>query len=161
MGSRVQKIAFLIFALMFVAIMAILNTSILTLGTSANGQLTSIVTSDDAALNIYDNQKVYGSTAASCAKDPSAVAETVENVYVITAADTTGQKYTSESGESYPISSLSDDEKTAKTINSTAKFNSYLCINSNGVITGVLFVQDGASTANASSLVTETTIQGL
>ena len=49
MGSRVQKIAFLIFALMFVAIMAVLNTSILTLGTSSNEQLTSVVASDDSA----------------------------------------------------------------------------------------------------------------
>jgi hypothetical protein len=64
MGSRLQKIAFIVFALLFVAVIAIMNSSILTMATSANGQLTSIVSSDDASLNIYDQQKVFGSTSS-------------------------------------------------------------------------------------------------
>lgn len=156
MGSRVQKIAFLIFALMFVAIMAILNTSILTLGTSANGQLTSIVTSDDAALNIYDQQRVYGTTAVNCAKDPTAVSETIEKVFVVTSADLAGETY--DSTTKYVASTAGAD----KTINSTAKFNSYLCINSNGVVTGILFVQDGAIPSDIDGLVgSNMTVQGL
>lgn len=142
MGERVQKIAFLIFALAFVAIMAVLNTSILTLGTSANGQLTATVSSNDSALAIYDQGDVYGSTVINCAKDPSKVCSTDMRVFVVTNASAQDsakvKEYGTVANEKYmPDGGIND-------INSTAKFNSYLCYNANNVCTGILFVQDGA-----------------
>jgi hypothetical protein len=136
--------------------MAIMNSSILTMATSANGQLTSIVSSDDASLNIYDQQKVFGSTVAKAAKAPADVADTVENVYVITMANEEGVKYTSSDAYS---STTADSENV---INTTAKFTAYQCINSNNVITGILFVQEGASSDGYSTLVTpEVSVPGL
>lgn len=142
MGSRVQKIAFLIFALMFVAIMAILNTSILTLGSSANSQLTATVTSDDSSLSIYDQNSVYGSSVINCAKDPTAVGSTIEKVFVATNASAvstpTAATYTD--AHKYDATVTGDN-----LVNNTAKFDSYLCYNTNNICTGVLFIQQGAS----------------
>ena len=39
MGSRIQHIAFIVFALLFVAIIAVINTGILNMGTNANKTL--------------------------------------------------------------------------------------------------------------------------
>lgn len=147
MGSRVQKIAFLIFALMFVAIMAIMNTSILTMGTSANSQLTTIVTSDDSSLGLYDQGTVYGTSVVTCAKDPSKVASTDMTIFVVTKANATGTVYSTSEGV-YP---KTDDPGEA--INKNAKFDSYLCNNENDVTTGILFVQEGADKTEAATLV--------
>lgn len=155
MGSRVQKIAFLIFALMFVAIMAILNTSILTLGTSANGQLTTTVSSDDSALSIYDNNSVYGSSVINCAKDPTSVGDTILNVFVFTNSSAGDKQY--KDGSVYANPASTADEF----INRTAKFDSYLCYNNNGVCTGVCFIQQGRSgvtTSSVSALDSDTTV---
>ena len=142
MGSRVQKIAFLIFALMFVAIMAILNTSILTLGSSANSQLTATVTSDDSSLSIYDQNSVYGSSVINCAKDPTAVGSTIQQVFVVTNASSA----TTPKGATYDGTNKYDSTVDATNlVNNTAKFDSYLCYNTNNICTGVLFVQQGAS----------------
>lgn len=149
MGSRVQKIAFLIFALMFVAIMAILNTSILTLGSSANSQLTATVTSNDSSLSIYDQNSVYGSSVISCAKKPSEVGSTIQTVIVFTKDDNAGYAYTDTN--SYKADKHGSSYGTAEgLVNNTAKFDSYLCYNANNICTGVLFIQQGM-TVNATA----------
>lgn len=156
MGSRVQKIAFLIFALMFVAIMAILNTTILTMGTSANSQLTTTVTSDDSSLQIYDQGSLYGSSVVTCAKDPGKVASTDMNIYVITNADKDGTKY--DTTNKYDGSGNTSD---GTNINKTAKFNSYLCNNANGVTTGILFIQQNTADPDTSLVTADNlTVQG-
>ena len=157
MGSRVQKIAFLIFALMFVAIMAILNTTILTMGTSANSQLTTTVTSDDSSLQIYDQGSLYGSSVVTCAKDPGKVASTDMNIYVITNADADGTKYSTDTIKY----DGSGDASAGTNINKTAKFNSYLCNNANGVTTGILFVQQNTTGVDISIVTNDNlTVQG-
>lgn len=143
MGSRVQKIAFLIFALMFVAIMAVLNTSVLTLGTSANDQLTTVVASDDSTLSIYDDTTVYGSTVINCAKNPNGVTSTPVNVQVITGDgnDTTYGTLDDADSDSYTVSNASD----AGYINRTAKFHADIDTNENGVVDLIIFTQEGAT----------------
>lgn len=137
MGSRVQKIAGVIFALMFVAIFAVLNTTVLTLGTGANNQLSSTLTSSDTALSIYDQGTVSGSSVISAAKTPNKISSSDLTVYVATAASKSAVAYTKNS----PYSASGNDENT---INSTANFNSYLVSNDNSVVTGILFIQDSA-----------------
>lgn len=144
MSGRIQTIAFVIFTLMFVAIMAILNNTILTMGTSANSQLSSLVTSNDAALNIYDNQVVYGSTVVNCAKDPSSISETIDTVYVLTAGGDCKE---------YKEPNLYTGATGNNAINSSAKFNSYLCVNNNGVVTAVLFTQSNTDKDNVAAAV--------
>lgn len=136
MGSRIQKIAGLIFALMFVAIMAVLNTSILTLGTSGNDQLTSIVASDDSALSVYDNSTVYGATVINCAKAPDGVCSIPLEITVKT-ADGTTSVYSAAKETKYDVS----DPNGKGYINRSAKFDSELVYNENGVVKGITFTQ--------------------
>ena len=135
MGSRVQKIAFIIFALMFVAIMAVLNTSILTLGTSSNEQLTNIVASDDSALNVYDDSTVYGATVINCAKAPDDVCSNPLEITVKTAA---GGNDVYKTGSVYGVTGANEDNY----INRSAKFHSELVYNENGVVKGITFTQE-------------------
>ena len=135
MGSRVQKIAFLIFALMFIAIMAVLNTSVLTMGTSANQQLTSTVSSSDNKLAVYDGSTVYGSSVVECASTPDGICSTKLQIKVTTGA---GGENTYSTDSVY---SKDTDPTDAAYINKTAKFTSQLEYNDNGVVTGITFKQ--------------------
>lgn len=136
MGSRVQKIAFLIFALMFVAIMAVLNTSILTLGTSSNEQLTSVVASDDSPLSVYDDTTVYGATVIQAAKAPDNVTSTPLEIIVKTSSNTSGATYKGDT--TYNIT----DASNADYINRSAKFHSTVQYNDNGVASSITFEQE-------------------
>lgn len=138
MGSRIQKIAGIIFALMFVAVIAVLNTGILTLGTSANKQLSTTVNSTDSALAIYDQGVVSGSSVITAAKSPDKVCSTELTIYVATAGNSSAKSYTKLAP--YSASGVT----AATTINNSANFDSYLCYNTNDVVTGILFVQDTA-----------------
>lgn len=153
MGSRIQKIAFIIFALLFVAIMAVMNSTVLNLGTNGNKQLsTTLQTSDTASLEVYNDATVAGSTVLSAAKNPSSVSSTALKIGVLTkaaASDSAGMKV-------YISNADSDDNKystsdSSNTINAGAQFHSYLCYNDNGVVTGIAFVQDGVTTEEATS----------
>lgn len=138
MGGRVQKIAFIIFALLFVAIMAVLNTSVLNMATSSNKTLTTTVTtSDSSSLNVYDNTSVYGSTVQDCAKKPDGIISSSLYVFVRTAGGTGYTCYAT--GNEYNNNNAGD----ANYINPNSMFHSNLITNSNGVTCGILFYQDG------------------
>lgn len=143
MGSRIQKIAFIVFALLFVAIMAVINTGILNMGVNANKQLsTTISTSNASTLELYNNTRIAGDTVSAAAKNPDTLASTGMSVYVITKADSSStSKYSSDS----PYKAQSSDSNY---INPSAQFQSYLCENDNGVVSGILFIQDGISSAS-------------
>ena len=137
MGSRIQHIAFIVFALLFVAIIAVINTGILNMGTNANKTLsTTVQTSNSSTLELYNNTTISGDTVANAAKNPDSLANTSMTVFVVTKADgdkvrayTNSSKYQAKSNEDWYI-------------NSSAQFKSYLCENDNGVVSGILFVQD-------------------
>lgn len=143
MGSRIQKIAFIVFALLFVAIIAVMNTGILNMAINANKQLsTTISTSNASTLELYNNTKISGDTVSAAAKNPDSLASTGITVYVVTKADSsTTSKYASEN----PYKAQSSDTSY---INPSAQFQSYLCENDNGVVAGILFIQDGISSVD-------------
>ena len=126
---------------MFIAIMAVLNTSILTIGTSANDQLTTVVASDDSTLSIYDDTTVYGATVINCAKAPNDVTSTPVNVKVIT-GDGTEVTYGTLDGadsEKYEVT----DASAAGYINRGAKFHATTTPNENGIVNLITFTQEG------------------
>lgn len=139
MGSRIQHIAFIVFALLFVAIIAVINTGILNMGTNANKTLsTTVQTSNSSTLELYNNTTISGDTVANAAKNPDSLANTSMAVFVVTNANNTTPKvYTNK--DKYKAQS-----SDPLYINSSAQFQSYLCENSNGVVAGILFVQDGS-----------------
>ena len=138
MGGRVQKIAFIIFALLFVAIMAVLNTSVLNMATSSNKTLTTTVTtSDSSSLNVYDNASVSGSTVQECAKKPNGIVSSSLTVLVRT---TGADGYVAYTGNStYNENNAGNPDY----INPNSMFNSNLLTNNNGVTVGILFYQNG------------------
>ena len=147
MGGRVQKIAFIIFALLFVAIMAVLNTSVLNMATSSNKTLTTTVTtSDSSSLNVYDNTSVYGSTVQECAKKPNSIVSSSLSVLVCTTGsmdDSSGSGgYVAYTGDN-PYNE--NNAGNPAYINPNSMFNSNLLTNSNGVTVGILFYQDGVT----------------
>lgn len=136
MGGRVQKIAFIIFALLFVAIMAVLNTSVLNMATGANKTLTTTVsTSDSSSLDVYNDADVYGSTVQNCATKPSSIISSSISVFVRTGGDDSYREYTAKGTYKEPSSSKAF-------INTNAMFHSNLITNANGVTVGILFYQD-------------------
>lgn len=149
MGSRIQKIAFIIFALLFVAIMAVMNSTVLNLGTNGNKQLsTTLQTSDTASLEVYNDATVAGSTVLSAAKNPSSVSSTNLVIGVVTkAADTEVKPYASNPDGTNTFKYTGENELS---INAGAQFHSYLVYNDNGVVTGILFTQDGVNAAGLS-----------
>ncbi|RGC57841.1 hypothetical protein DXA94_03860 [Agathobaculum butyriciproducens] len=93
MGSRIQHIAFIVFALLFVAIIAVINTGILNMGTNANKTLsTTVQTSNSSTLELYNNTKIAGDTVANAAKNPDSLANTSMTVFVATKASTTPRR---------------------------------------------------------------------
>ena len=134
MGSRIQHIAFIVFALLFVAIIAVINTGILNMGTNANKTLsTTVQTSNSSTLELYNN-----TTIANAAKNPDSLANTSMKVFVVTKSSNTQSTY----DNSHKYKAQSTDSAY---INASAQFQSYLCENDNGVVSGILFVQEGAT----------------
>ena len=152
MGSRIQKIAFIIFALLFVAIMAVMNSTVLNLGTNGNKQLSSTLqTSDTASLEVYNDATVAGSTVLSAAKNPSSVSSTKMNIGVLTKAAGQEMKvYTPDGSSKY-------DGSDVNAINASSQFHSYLCYNKNGVVTGIAFVQEGVEKTDYEAAITTAT----
>lgn len=139
MGSRIQHIAFIVFALLFVAIIAVINTGILNMGTNANKTLsTTVQTSNSSTLELYNSTTIAGDTVAAAAKNPNSLANTSMSIYVVTKAMTALPSKPYDNNNKYQAKSGDPDY-----INSSAQFNSYLLQNSNGVISGILFIQEG------------------
>ena len=145
MGSRIQHIAFIVFALLFVAIIAVINTGILNMGTNANKTLsTTVQTSNSSTMELYNNTKISGDTVAAAAKNPNSLANTSMTIYVVTKAK---NSLPTKAGEGLYNNDNKYQAKSGDTnyINSSAQFDSYLLQNDNGVTSGVLFIQDGCS----------------
>lgn len=143
MGSRIQHIAFIVFALLFVAIIAVINTGILNMGTNANKTLsTTVQTSNSSTMELYNKTKIAGDTVAAAAKNPDSLANTPMTVYVFTKAQG-GSAPTEGKGKYDNKHKYQATSTDTWYINSSAQFDSYLLQNSNGVTSGILFVQEG------------------
>lgn len=99
----------------------------------------------------YNLYSVAGSTVLSAAKNPSSVSSTNLKIGVVTKADSTGKVYDAadSTADTYP-EVISNNEESI--INSGSQFKSHLVSNTNGVITGIYFIQDGVT--NSPSVVT-------
>lgn len=145
MGSRIQHIAFIVFALLFVAIIAVINTGILNMGTNANKTLsTTVQTSNSSTMELYNDARISGDTVASAAKNPNSLANTAMKIYVVTKAThvmpTNKETGLYDNDNKYQAKSGADNY-----INSSAQFESHLLQNGNGVTSGILFIQEGCT----------------
>lgn len=158
MGEHIRKVAWILFALLFVGVIAAMNNGILSTATNGNKQLSATLqTSDTASLELYNDSSVSGSQVLSAAKNPGSLSTTNLIVGVCTAASGNSSIYQYTAGAEVPASGSSpfsatnskfEYTETVKntadaTINPSAQFHSYLIKNKNEAPCAILFVQNG------------------
>lgn len=127
MGQRIEHIAGIVFAMMFIAILALMNSNVLGIGNSVNAQLSRTYEATEMReLASFDNTTVTGSTAISAIKNYDNLYNYNMAIYV--------------DGTPYGAATGAKDYAYASThIDPAASFNAVLDVNSNGVTTGIRF----------------------
>lgn len=137
MGERIQHSALIIFALAFIAILAMMNGTVRDIGGSVNGQLTRTYAATEMhELQAFDDTKVTGTTVISAIKNYNSLYSYDMGIAVTTSRGT----YTYGAGgtyDSYDVTNSGD----SRYINPTKSFSAALVENGNGVITGIEFVE--------------------
>lgn len=124
MSERIQEIAGIIFALAFVAILAMISTGVIDMGTSVNNRLSRSYADTEAyELQAFDDVKVTGSTVISAVNNR-------DNLYTIPLTITLNGN---------EITSTSTSYGAANYVNSGASYNASLLVNANGVVYGIAF----------------------
>ena len=124
MSERIQEIAGIIFALAFVAILAMISTGVIDMGTSVNNRLSRSYADTEAyELQAFDNVKVTGSTVISAVNNR-------DNLYTIPLTITLNGN---------EITSTSTSYGAVNYVNSGASYNASLLVNANGVVYGIAF----------------------
>ena len=164
MNKKIITIAEIVFALIFVVLLAVFMATINSKGNSANNQLVNTLESTGTtSLQNYDGKDVKGSTVVTALDNYKSIGEELKLTMVVsTAADTDGDGGTVPGvegahkgylygydnaeltrGKELPAYSASADQP--KYINQSANFHCELIKNSNDVVIGIHFVQDGAT----------------
>lgn len=144
MGSRIQKIATVMFALAFVAILAIMNSSILSLGSNSNKKLNSTLsTTDNYELSSFDETTVTGDTVISAIGNCKTLSSSTKlKITVYTNANSSGEEYgyTDEDDDDFTEYSITDP-RDDDFINPSAEFEASLVTNDNDIVTEIEFEQ--------------------
>ena len=165
MNKKIITIAEIVFALIFVVLLAVFMATINSKGNSANNQLVNTLESTGTtSLQNYDGKDVKGSTVVTALDNYKSIGEELKLTMVVsTAANSDGDgTVTGEEGDhdgylygygydedestrviELPAYSASPDD--ADYINQSANFHCELIKNSNDVVIGIHFVQDGAT----------------
>lgn len=139
MGSRIQSIAATCFALMFVALMALMQTNVLSIGNNVNDQLhRTNVNTEIHELAAFDDTTVTGATVISAIKNYQTLYRYDMTIVVKTKANAAGTSYgAGQANPDYTVTSPSN----ARYINPTKSFTATLKPNANGVLTTIEFVE--------------------
>ena len=144
MNQKIITIAEIVFALIFVVLLAVFMATINSKGNSANNQLVDTLEATDSSnVKSYPNGgTVKGSTVEMALDQINSLAGDINTfeIRVETVENSAGEDY--EKGSTYNITNSKDDNY----INSKADFRCWHRINTNGIITGILFVQSGVAT---------------
>lgn len=163
MNKKIITIAEIVFALIFVVLLAVFMATINSKGNSANNQLVNTLESTGTtSLQNYDGKDVKGSTVITALDNYKSIGEELKLTMVVSTAadeDGEGKGVTGADGEhkgylyGYDNAKLTrGDELPAysatpeqnRYINQSANFHCELIKNSNDVVIGIHFVQDGA-----------------
>ena len=168
MNKKIITIAEIVFALIFVVLLAVFMATINSKGNSANNQLVNTLESTGTtSLQNYDGKDVKGSTVVTALDNYKSIGEELKLTMVVsTAADADGDGATVTGadgahkgylygydnaeltrGKELPAYSASADQP--KYINQSANFHCELIKNSNDVVIGIHFVQEGADPCTA------------
>lgn len=142
MGNRIQSIASMVFALAFVALLAILNTNILGIGQSVNKQLDNThIAIQESTLNDFNDTLVTGQTVINTIKNRDKLYDYELQIIVKTAngGDTT---YGPDGEDSYDSNQISVSD--ADYINPVKSFKANIEYDNgtddgNNIVTGIVF----------------------
>lgn len=123
MGNRIQTIASVIFALLFIGILSMMNSTVLQFGTDVNRKVGNTVSiSENYELNSFDGTRVTGDTVISAINNKDTLSSTLQLNIVVDGTLVTG---------SYKDSGL--------TINPNAVYQAELQRNVNDVVENIVF----------------------
>ena len=164
MNKKIITIAEIVFALIFVVLLAVFMATINSKGNSANNQLVNTLESTGTtSLQNYDGKDVKGSTVVTALDNYKSIGEELKLTMVVsTKADPSGDGsitgsvkegtsgthsgylygYDTDGSEMAAYSASADDDAY---INLSANFHCELVKNSNDVVIGIHFVQEGAT----------------
>ena len=130
MSNRIQTIAEIIFALTFIAILALLSSGVLSFGQNVNNQIsrTNAVT-EMHELRAFDNTAVTGATVISAIRNYDSI---YNYSLTITVSNSAGTKV-------YGTGGIESYDASTGFINPADSYRASLVYNSNDVVTGVLF----------------------
>lgn len=121
MGERIQHIAGIVFALMFIAILAMINSSVLDIGGSVNDRLVRTYgVTEMHELQAFDDTTVTGATVRSAINNADVLYDYELEVWV------DGTQY-------------GDGHADPSSIRPDAMYEASLDINANGMTTGIRF----------------------
>lgn len=130
MGERIQHVAGIVFALMFVAILAMMNANVLGIGSSVNDRLARTYGMTEMhELQAFDETTVTGSTVISAIKNY----DTLYDYNMVITVDGTNYGDTNAGYRSYA--------EAVRNISPTNSYTAELVTNSNGMTTGINFTR--------------------
>ena len=132
MSNRLQTIAEIIFALAFIAVLALISSGVLSFGQNVNQQIsrTNAVT-EMRELRAFDDTSVTGATVISAIRNYDSI---YNYALTITVTNPSGTKtYGAGGTAAYDVSS--------NFINPTDSYKATLNYNTNDVVTGVVFTK--------------------
>ena len=146
MNKKIITIAEIVFALIFVVLLAVFMATINSKGNSANNQLVDVLESTDSSnVKSYPNGgNVKGSTVEMALDQISSLAGDINTFKIMVTTndpDDDDIKTVYDKKTSYNITNTKD----SKYINPKADFKCWHEINKNGVITGLVFAQSDTS----------------
>lgn len=172
MGAKARKIAEIVFAVIFIGLLAVIFADILGFGRSGQKQLSGTMSNVSSTnLSNYDNVTVSGSEVVSAISNVKTLGGDLKlGIVVATVADSDGTRYgyalesgeglyhvygensnvdlTNKLSEGSGFNTYSTKSDEHEYINPTASFQANLIKNKNDVTVGIQFVQDGVSTTN-------------
>lgn len=143
MNKKIITIAEIVFALIFVVLLAVFMATINSKGNSANNQLVDTLEATDSSnVKSYPNGGIVkGSTVEMALDQINSLAGDINGftITVITGNEGDGNPKPYSKDVTYNVT----DTQSEYYINSKADFKCWHVINENGIITGLVFAQDG------------------
>lgn len=123
MGNRIQTIASIIFALLFIGILSMMNSTVLQFGSNVNHKVGNTVSiSENYELNSFDGTRVSGDTVISAINNKDTLSSTLQLTIIVDGVPVTG---------TYAESGL--------TINPNTVYQAELQRNVNDVVENIVF----------------------
>ncbi|WXR61384.1 hypothetical protein WG909_13930 [Peptostreptococcaceae bacterium AGR-M142] len=143
MNKKILIVATLVFALAFVAVLAVMNSGLLSTASNANKKLSNTLSmTSDYELETYNGTTVTGDTVISAIKNAKTLSSNTKLEIEVKTKEGATDKYGFVDGKDDFTDYTETDSRDNDFINPTANFEASLTKNDNDIITGIEFVQE-------------------